>query len=192
MPKGENYLTVTGEIRYNMTNDYMFRAILQKNEKVLRGLVSALLHMRPEEIVSITIENPIALGDSADDKELILDIRILLNNNTILNLEMQVANQHDWTDRSLLYLCRTYDQLKKGEEYKSILPAIHIGFLDFHVFPEYPEFFATYKLLNTKSHHLYSDKFILHVVDLTCINLATDEDKAYGIAHWARLFKATT
>ena len=28
-------------IQYNMTNDYMFRYILQKNEKVLRGLVCA-------------------------------------------------------------------------------------------------------------------------------------------------------
>ena len=28
-------------IQYNMTNDYMFRYILQKNEKVLRGLICA-------------------------------------------------------------------------------------------------------------------------------------------------------
>ena len=131
-----------------MTNDYMFRAILQKNQKVLRGLV--------------------------------------------INLEMQVANEHDWTDRSMLYLCRAYDQLKKGEEYKTLLPAIHIGFLDFHVFPKYPEFYGTYQLLNTKTYHLYSDKFTLRVVDLTCIDIATDEDKSYGIDHWARLFKATT
>lgn len=68
MPKQETHLTVTGEIRYNMTNDYMFRSILQKNKKVLHGLVSSLLHMRPEEIVSITIENPITLGNSVDDK----------------------------------------------------------------------------------------------------------------------------
>lgn len=39
---------------------------------------------------------------------------------------------------------------------------------------------------------MYSDKFILHVVDLTCIDLATEEDMTYGIDHWARLFKATT
>jgi len=31
----------TGEIRYNMTNDYMFRYILQKNKKVLKGLISS-------------------------------------------------------------------------------------------------------------------------------------------------------
>lgn len=192
MPKNQTYLTATGIIRYRMTNDFMFRAILQKNQKVLRGLVSALLHMQPEEIENITIENPIDLGDSVEEKELILDIRITLNNQMVINLEMQVTNRNNWTDRSLLYLCRAYNQLEAGEDYRNILPTIHIGFLDFLVFPEYPEFFATYKLLNTKNYHLYSDKFILHVVDLTCINLATDEDKAYNIDHWARLFKATT
>ena len=37
-------------IDYNMTNNYMFRYILQSNEKVLRGLICALLHLNPEEI----------------------------------------------------------------------------------------------------------------------------------------------
>lgn len=76
MPKNETYLTVTGEIRYNMTNDYMFRAILQENEKVLRGLVSSLLHMRPEEIKSISVENPITLGDAMDKKTIVFDVKI--------------------------------------------------------------------------------------------------------------------
>ena len=30
------------------------------------------------------------------------------------------------------------------------------------------------------------------MVDLTHIELATDEDKSYGINHWAKLFKSTT
>ena len=57
---------------------------------------------------------------------------------------------------------------------------------------EYAELYTTYKLLNIKNQHLYSDKFILSVVDLTHIELATDEDKAYGIDRWAKLFKSTT
>lgn len=43
-----------------------------------------------------------------------------------------------------------------------------------------------------KNHALYSDKLTLHVVDLTHIELATEDDKAWGIDHWARLFTATT
>ena len=49
-------------IQYNMTNDYMFRYILQKNEKVLRRLTCALLHLKPEEITSVEIKNPIDLS----------------------------------------------------------------------------------------------------------------------------------
>lgn len=30
-----SYLSATGKIEYNMTNNYMFRYILQQNEKVL-------------------------------------------------------------------------------------------------------------------------------------------------------------
>ena len=52
--------------------------------------------------------------------------------------------------------------------------------------------YTTYKLLNIKNQQLHSDKFILSVVDLTHIELATDEDKTYGIDRWARLFKSTT
>lgn len=39
---------------------------------------------------------------------------------------------------------------------------------------------------------MYSDKLGLSVVDLTQIDLATEEDKHYGIDHWAALFKSTT
>ena len=98
----------------------------------------------------------------------------------------------NWDDRSLGYLCRTFDQLYRGQKYSAALPVIHIGFLDFQLFPECPEFYAIHKLLNIKNHHLFSDKFTLSVVDLTQIELATEEDKYYQIDHWAKLFKATT
>ena len=125
-------------------------------------------------------------------KEFILDIEVMMNDDTLLNLEMQVANEHNWPERSLSYLCRSFDQLYSGQEYADVLPVIHIGFLDFTLHPEEPEFYATYKMLNVKNHRLYSDKFILSVVNLKEIELATEEDKAYDIDYWARIFKART
>lgn len=60
------------------------------------------------------------------------------------------------------------------------------------LFPEYPEFYAAYQLLNVKNHHIYSDKLRISVVDLSQIELATEEDRNYGIDLWARVLKATT
>lgn len=187
-----SYKEATGVIQYNMTNNYMFRYILQENKKVLKGLIGAVLHLEPSEIQSVEIQNPINLSEDVEGKEFILDIRVMLNDNKLINLEMQLNNKYDWPERSLSYLCRNYDQLYRGQEYREVMPVYHIGFLDFTLFPDKPEFYATYKMMNVKNHHLYSDKLTVGVVDLNRTDLATDEDKIYKIDYWARLFKAKT
>lgn len=182
----------SGPVRFNMTNDYMFRAVLQTNNKVLRGLICSLLHLTEKDIISANITNPVILGESVENKEFRLDINVRLNNHTLINLEMQVIDKMDWPNRSLIYLCRSFDQLNHGQEYNDTCPVIHIGFLDYTLFHELPEFYATYKLLNVKNHSIYSDNFTLSVVNLSQIDLATEEDKYYQIDYWAKLFKATT
>ena len=181
-----------GPITIPMTNDYLFRALLQRNNNVLKGLISALLHLDPKDISSVLITNPIELGKTFEEKDFILDIKLIMNNYVIINLEMQVINEHNWPDRSLNYLCRCFDSLEKGDSYTSAHPVIQIGLLNFTLFPEYPEFYATYKFLNVKNYTLYSDKLCLSVLDLTHIDLATKEDKQYQLDYWAALFKSTT
>ena len=66
-----DYEHATGEIPYNMTNNYMFIAVLQEDKFALRGLVASLLHRDPEEITDITILNPIELGVDIDLKDYI-------------------------------------------------------------------------------------------------------------------------
>ena len=186
-----NLANATGTIRYNMTNDYMFRAVLQKNQKVLAGLVGALLHLNPEEL-DVEITNPIILGSSIGDKDFILDIQVVLNGHTKLNLEMQVINYGNWKERSLSYLCRSFDNLAKGSDYINVAPAIHIGFIDFTLFEDAPEFYATYRMTNVKSHKVYTDKLQLSVIELKNIELATEEDRRFQVDRWAKLFKART
>ena len=65
-------MVAKGKIDYGLTNDYMFRAILQKSRKTLIGLASALLHLNPEDIKDIEITNPIILGESIMPKHLYL------------------------------------------------------------------------------------------------------------------------
>lgn len=187
------FLEAIGPITYNMTNDYMFRAILQSNENVLRKLVCALLHYKMKDIKTIEIKNPIKLGENISNKDFILDINILLNSNKIVNLEMQVNNLGNWPERSLSYLCRNFDNLNRGDDYVTVKPVIHIGILDFEPFPDKePEFYSSYRMMNEKNHHIYSDKFSLHVLQLNRTEYATDEDKLWKLDYWADVFKART
>ncbi len=181
----------SGKIPYNMTNDYMFRAVLQKNAKVLAGLVGSLLHLDPETL-DVEIANPIILGESIDDKTFVLDVEVTVNKKTHLDLEMQVINYGNWKERALSYLCRSFDNLTRGSNYIDLAPAVHIGFIDFSLFGDAPEFYATYKMKNVKNHRIYTDKMWLSVVELNSIELATDEDRLHKIDQWAKLFKAKT
>ena len=187
-----SFETATGSIDYPFTNDYMFRAILQKDKQVLKALIAALLHLEKESICDVVITNPIELGAAITDKDFILDIRVNLNDEQLIDLEMQMSNEFNWPERSISYAARSFDQLNSGDQYKEVLPVHSIGFLNFTLFEDQPEFFATYELRNKKTGHLYSSKFSFHVLDLTRIDLATEEDIFYEIDRWAKLFKAKT
>ena len=188
----DDWRNATGKIEYSMTNDYMFRMVLQSNNNVLKGLISSMMHVLLSDIKSVEIVNPIELGKHIDDKDFILDVKVMLNDNSIINLEMQVTNYSNWTNRSLSYLCRAFDNVQKGEDYNSAIPVTHIGFLDYDLFPDDIEFYSTYMLQNVETGKIYNSKFRLSVLSLNQIKLATKEDKKWHIDEWARLFKAST
>ena len=182
----------TGKLRYTLTNDYLFHIVFQKNKTILRGLIRSLLNLRDDEIVDIKLENPIHPGDNINDKSVVMDLLITLNGNRKLNIEMQILNRKDWPERSLTYLCKSFDKLEAGDDYMNVMQTIHIGILDFTLFPEYPEFYARYAMKNVNNDNIYSDKMLINVLDLSRTDLATDEDKECGLLHWAKLFKAQT
>ena len=187
----DSYLNATGKIRYTMTNDYMFNVIFRHTD-ILAELLCSLLGLEREEITSLEIKNPLLPGDTVKEKAFVLDIHILLNNDSVLNIEMQVNNHGDWPDRSLSYLCRSFDQLYHGEQYASTKSVLHIGILGFNLFPKNPKFYAAYKLMDMENSYIFNDKFELRVLELRHINLATEADRKRGLVRWASLFKATT
>ena len=132
----EIFINATGPVSIRMTNDYLFKVLLQKNEKVLRGLICSLLHMKDEDIRSVDIKNPIIPGDSISQKDIILDVNVVFNDEVALDLEMQVVNEGNWPSRSLYYACRNYTHLEEGDDYDLAMPSIHVGILDFSLFEE--------------------------------------------------------
>lgn len=187
-----DFSTLTGPLKYKLTNDYMFKAFLQRNEKALRGLLCALLRLKSEEVKSIVITNPIVIGETITDKTVILDIKLILNDNQIINIEMQVENLGDWPERSLTYLCKNFDQLKRGENYIDTMKVIQIGILDFtpEGFPE--ELYLDYYFVNKKTNHIYSDKVSIRMLLLNQLGNPEDEASMPDLYHWAQLFRART
>lgn len=178
---------------YGMRNDYMFHAVLQKNEGVLRNLLATLMEIDEAEIENCHIENPIELGKEIEGKECIMDVKLTLNNDKVINIELQVYKQTHWINRSLLYWARAYDNLKSGQGYDMLLPAYHIGILDFTLFEDHPKFMAQYQILDVEDGYLYSDKLCIKVLDLAQLERAKLEPGTNKkLLKWAGIFKAET
>ena len=186
------FMNATGKLEYTLMNDYLFHVVMQRNEKVLRGLIGSLLSLTQDEIVSVELKNPIVPGQAVGDKEIILDLMIILNGERFLNIEMQVNKQKYWEERSLIYLCRNFDNLSQGDNYSKVMPCLHIGIIDFDLFEGMSEFYSRYRIRNIRDGRIYTDKFGINVLNLKCIGNATDDDKENELDAWARLFKAKT
>lgn len=182
----------SGRIRYKLTNDFMFHVVFEKNIPALRMLLGSLLHMVPEEIKSLEVCNPTDYGSFVTDKKIILDLKLLLNSNKLVNIEMQVLNEKNWPERSLIYLCRSYDNVSKRRKYSTVFSANQVSILDFDLDNTEPEFYSTHHLINDRTGLIFNGNFALSVLNLRRIELATDEDKMWRIDRWARLFKSET
>lgn len=115
-----------------LTNDFVFKRVFTKdgNEELLKDFLSGILKINIEEI---EIKNPEMTKDSQRAKQEILDIRAKINNNTLINIEMQVRDYKDIGKRSTTYTTKVHsDQLGVGDKYKEVLKTISIYILNFN------------------------------------------------------------
>lgn len=175
---------------YGMRNDYMFKAVLQESREVLRNLVAVLMGIDESTIASCEIVNPIELGKSMDAKECILDVKLVLNDTQIINIELQIRKEASWPERSLLYWSRAFDGIRSGDDYSLLKPTYHIGILDFTLFENNPEFYAEYLLMSRNTGKIYTDKISMRVLDLSKIENAREGEEK--LVKWAKIFRAKT
>ena len=191
-PLPPEFDTISGPLPSTLLNDLQFRMVFEANQEALKALLCSLLHLKESDISELVITNPIRLGDTLKEKVYIFDLYLLMNNQKKVHLELQILRKSFWTDRTLCYLCRDFGHLNPGESYQKVKPLTQIDIIDFDLYENSKEFYSTYHLANDKTGRIYSDKLALHVLDLNKGEYATENDKAFHIDYWARLFKSTT
>ena len=156
------------ELNICLTNNYAFQKIF-KNEEIVKGFLIALLHLKETDIEELEVTDPFVEGEVKEEKEGILDVKLILNGGKKINIEMQNTYQEDWAERSLFYNCRMFTEgLKKGESYYELPPCIHVGILDFNYLKS-PGFYHRILLKDDTTGELYSSKFQFHVIELSKI-----------------------
>ena len=178
-------------LNIQLTNNYAFRKLFKMNY-IARGFLIALLGLDEEDVVKLEVIDPFEEGENEEEKEGILDIKIYLNDNKKINIEMQNRYQEDWTERSLFYNCRMFTEgLKKGESYYELPPCIHVGILDFNYLKS-PGFYHRILLQDDKTGELYSSKFQFHVIELSKLKSTKGKARKQELYRWAKLISAST
>ena len=97
--------------------DFAFKEIME-DKKARTGFLAAVLGLDPKDIKETRILNSNLRKIHEDDKLGILDVRILMNDNTQIDTEIQLSELKIWADRALFYLSKMYtDQIEKGQNY---------------------------------------------------------------------------
>ena len=130
----------TKQKTYNLKNDVIFNTFFSRkgNEEYLIDFLQSLLKI---EITEIKIQEQVNLEKLAqNEKGGRLDLQAKLNDGIIINIELQIRNQNNMENRTLLYGAKTISrEVKRGTDYRKIKQVIMISILDYEMlgFHEY-------------------------------------------------------
>lgn len=168
--------------------DFCFKELMEF-EEVRQGFIAAVLGIEPEEVIKTELLPTHLRLRHNKDKLGILDVRVILNGDVQLDMEIQVAKFLFWRERSLFYLSKMYsDVILTGEGYHVLGKCIHVGILDFILFEEDEEFYSCFHMWEDKRRRKYSDKFEIHIVELP--KLAEHEYPETALLKWAKFLNA--
>lgn len=146
--------------------DFTFKELMA-NENVRVGFLSAVLNIKPEDIKKTQILNTFLRKEHEEDKQGILDVRILMNNDTEIDTEIQLSELKVWADRSLFYISKMYtDQIHEGQKYNVFKKCVSISILDFTLFKDTDEYYSCFHIKEDKRNTILTDKMEFHVLEL--------------------------
>lgn len=168
--------------------DVVFHSLFRVgNENITKAIISAVTK---EKINRIDLDNNRhILGRYPEEKLGILDLKATLDDGTICNVEIQLADNKDTAERFLYYWSRIYSsQLIKGDDYGKINKVIGIIIIDY-------EFNKTRKIedLSTKwkirevskgEEIELTDVFELYIIELPKAKRILEKDASNRLAQW--------
>ena len=148
-------------------NDVIFKRLFGKKgcEDILIDFLESILNIKIKKI-KLGMETQL-IPDKINEKLGILDIRVNLSNDTIIDIEMQNKDYGDITKRMTFYLNQLYvGELLKGKDYHSLNKTIAIGILNFNYFNNIKDFHTVWKMReNTNLTHELNEQEI-HFIEL--------------------------
>ena len=167
--------------------DFAFKEIMT-NPKALKGFLSAVLDISPDSIKSTVLKNTNLKKTHEDEKQGILDVRLIMNDDKEIDIEIQLSYISAWADRSVFYVSKMLvEQVDINKHYSNIKKCIGINILDFKYIQEEERFHTIYHICEDTSHKVYTDVMEWHLIELPKLPEETD---GTPLDKWTRFLNA--
>ena len=153
-------------VELQLTNDYIFKRLFSKkgNEDILKDLLEGILEI-PIEKVEVMQEVELERID-IKDKIGVLDIKTIINEDTTVDIEMQIADEKNMIERTLFYWSGLYyTGLKRGQDYKLNNKVITINILMYNIFKE-EKYHTIATIKEDENNKKITDKLEIHFIEL--------------------------
>ncbi|WP_302272832.1 Rpn family recombination-promoting nuclease/putative transposase [Brachyspira aalborgi] len=158
------------------------------NENIVLDFINAvMISADMKTFKAVEILNPFNLKRNYKDKETIVDVKCITEDNQTVIIEIKLQGNQYFIRRSLYYWANSYSSLlNKSENYTKLSPVISINVLDFILFNDIDDFHSCYLLKEIKHNKILTDHCMLHYIELPKFNLNNDKEK---LSSWIKFFK---
>lgn len=158
------------EWNLNRINDYLFKWIFgrEENKEILLSFLNSVLSPEgQDELIDIALAERELDPEHITDKMSRLDILGKGNDGSIINIEVQIANQQDIDKRTMFYWAKLYQgQLQKGQRYKDLSRTITVNILSFNFLPEAKKYHSMFSLYEAESGYRLNKDLEIHFLEL--------------------------
>ena len=164
--------------------DYCMKELF-RNAIIRKYFISVVLNIPVDKIRSTRLLNTFLWRRYRYQKQGILDVLVELNDDTKINIELQVNAIANWDKRQLFYLGKMLtEEVPFGKKYDVMKRCVAISILDFNL-TEDKQYHKTY-LLRDEEGRLFSNLLELHVIELNKVLMGQTIDE------WIRFFNVKT
>ena len=180
--------------KVTLRNDYAFKKVFgtEENKDVLQDLLECILDIPPENIAGLELLDKEFHKDSISDKTGVLDVKLRLKNNTIIDIEIQNRWNSEFVQRTIFYWAKMYtENLKTSEVYTKLPKCITINIVG-EGFNLNSLLHSEYNVVEKHINDRLSDEFEIHFLNLAKVkddeNIGQDEKKK-KLYNWLRFIE---
>ena len=170
--------------------DFVFKKIFgsEENKSVLISFLNATLKPK-KEIVAVDLKNTDIEKEYLKDKFSRLDVKATTSNKETINIEIQLSDQYNMTQRTLYYWSKMYEeQMEQSYNYRKLSRTVCINILNYN-YLDNDRFHNTYRLKEIETNEELTDICEIHFIEIPKLRHLDLKDEADMLEVWVEFLR---